>query len=475
MKGKKLIIAAVVCVALLAGAAVWLLATPTATTQAGDKTLVLHSGTAADIQSLTIQNQYGPFNVQAKDGGFEVHDIPPMLVDYQLFVAMMNGSANMAAMRRLETTGGDVAAFGLDRPQATVDIEFADGSLSLAIGAQEAVSGGYYFQANGQPDVYLMAGEMAALYLLEPKMYIDHRATPPLEASSPLSAVLGAQFTGGSLDVPLSIQAATSSPELELRALSFGAVTHLVTRHDDWYEMDQTYGIEVLGSLLGIPAQDIVDYNCTEAEMAAYGFDQPWLTAEFDLQNGPDSPVEDYTLSLVPYDKGGWLLAVNHYGIVYQIGDLPFMNIDGGKLMLRWYLSPMIMDVSGLTVTTPTNQMDFHLQGDDNATRQVNLNGEALDMEAFRQFYKLLVSAANDGEAPPVSQPEGAPSLTIEYRYQNGVKQPDVIEFYPAGGRKLLVVVNGNAMEFGMREMYLQRVLSACEALPQGATFDTNW
>lgn len=437
--------------------------------------LLLREGDITEIISVNIQNTHGAYTVTAKDGGYEVFDIPAPLVDYERFLLLMNDCATLKALRVVDENPTDLALFGLDKPQATLHVEYLRGApFDLRIGNTEPVSGNVYAEHGGR--VYLIKQPYAQSYLNPARALISPYVTEPLALSSPLSAVLDATFTGGPLAQPVVLQAVVSTNEdLVREATSFGAASHLVRVGNDTFELDQTYGVEVLGSLLGIQAQDIVAYNCTAEQFAEHGFNKPWMQVAFQLMNNTEGKVQNLQLTIVKQAEDQYLMRRGEEDVIYQVGSLPFLGIDPGPLMMRWYLSPLILDLDSVSVTLPETTLDFQISGEANADKQATLNGQPMEIETFRKFYRLLTSASHDGALLDAPAPTGQPLLTVQYTYLDKAKQPDLIQFYAADARKIIVVLNGNMVEYGLREMYVTRLLEAATALQTGTDFEENW
>ena len=67
---------------------------------------------------------------------------------------------------------------------------------------------------------------------------------------------------------------ADSDEELLRQAVSFGAVTHIITE-PVLHEADPTALTTVADSLMGLLSEGVVAYNCTDETLAEYGFDDP--------------------------------------------------------------------------------------------------------------------------------------------------------------------------------------------------------
>jgi hypothetical protein len=438
--------------------------------------VVFESREPTDIDRVTAENANGGFLVAYnKDlGGYDVDDIPADLVDMDAFINLLTRSGAVSALTRLQANSGNLANYGLESAQASIAIAYADGTtFSFSIGNREPISGDYYMRVNADPSLYLFAAENAQVFLASKETYISHEVTPELAVSSPLTAVKDVTFTGTALPEPITIQSVgAGSDEVRLAAQSFGAVTHLV-RGRGVHELDQTYGITVIGSLLGIKAVSVRGYSLDAQKISALGFDTPYIEAGFDLKNGTDD-VTHYLLSVVKADDGTYLARVSGKDAVYVIEKPAFADIQYSKLILRWFLSPLLLDISGLTVDTGTQKLDIAYTRGSNQDQSATANGQAVDISLFQSFYRLVTSASSDGDYLPGAVVSGNPVMTITYHYKDGVKADDVISFYPGSARRLLAQVNG-VTEFDIRESFITRVVEACSALMSGKPIEESW
>lgn len=468
----RLLFAAGVVVCVLAGVLAFLLLNPPG---AETQSYVFSDRAATDIDRVQITNAQGSFQVTAQDGGYLIDDIPSELIDIDRFIEFMVACSDVRALQRVDTGAHALADFGLEEPAATVEVTYTDGgALTLQLGAQEPLSGDYYCSVGDGAAVYLLAAETAENYLIVKQSLISFYVTPPLEVSSALSALQDVTFSGGPLDRPVTIESVSAGDE-EVRTLarSFGAATHIV-RGAGVYELDQTYGLTVLEPLCGMTAQAIVAYGLS-AQQEDEMFAEPYMQVAFDYKNGGDT-AEHFVVRFLPAAEDGSLFYANAQGsgVVYVIERKAFFDISYEKLLLRWFLSPLLMDVTGVTVVDGARTYAFVVDNTDAKNPVVTLDGAPLDVELFRSFFRLLGSAANDGtylgEQPA---PEGTAAMTITYHYGGG-KADDVMALYPGESRRVNVYVNG-VCEFAMRDAFVQRVQEALSALEAGESFDINW
>lgn len=473
---KRLIRLLIAEIAVTAALAVALAALLLSTPDSGTQTRVFAARAVTEIVSVQVENERGGLSVSTQDGGYLVDGVPSELVDTQTFIDFLTACSHVSALQQVADNPDDLTPYGLTQPQAQMTAAYADGeSLTLYLGAQESISGSYYFSVEGDDGVYLLSEEYAQWYLIVKESLISFLVTPELTTSSALSAVLDVTFSGGGLEEPVTIESVSAGDEtVRQLARSFGAPTHIV-RGAGVYELDQTYALEMLTPLCGMTGQSIYYYGLTEEQEDALGFAQPYMQVEFDYKTGDDT-VEHYILRFLPATDDGSYFYVNARGsgLVYLVARPAFIDLEYDKLLLRWFLSPLLMDVTGITVEGSAGRYDFAIDNTDTRNPVVTLDGAEVDITLFRSFFQLLGSAANDGDyLGEQPAPAGSPVMTITYHYSDG-KANDVMALYAGGTRRVNVYVNG-VCEFAMKDAFVQRVEQALPALAAGENFDINW
>ena len=477
--------------------------------------IVFVSGQATDVRSVTVSNEHGDFHFyfDFEEGGYVTDDIPPYLVDLDAFAEFMTHSAQLTALRVIpsdtsdasltgdasRSEGSPLQESGVNSPLASVQIEFFNGSkFALAIGAMERVSGNYYALVSGTSnevsrsadiessgnDVYIIPRSLAQQFLLPKTQIITKHLTPQLMLSSPLSAIRDITFEGGGLSKPVVIRSTTGADtETALAARSFGTATHIVYGASH-YQLDQACGIEIFGSLFGITG-DIAGYDLSDEEFAVLGFDNPYMTIRYDMVNDMAGNLIPMLLRIVPAEDGRFYATLNDICAVFIIDRLPFIDIQFEKLPLRYFLTPMLMDLSTVTVSTPNGSYRFDIDNTNSRDPVITHNGTSnvLNVTLFRSFFRLITSASHDGTYLGVlPRPAGNALLQITYTYTSpehptkfsSEKQPDTLALYPGEMRRANVFVNG-AGEFAMRDLFVQRVTEGLKNLILGLPIEENW
>lgn len=426
-----------------------------------------------DIQTLSVSNSFGDYQVRSEEDGYVFDDIPANLVDVEGFYELMYHASAFGALRCVTEKADNLADYGLDAPKAAVKVAFSDGeTFALSVGKEEPVSGNYYGSVDGDDGVYLFSEEDILYFLVRKETYITAQVTPELAVSSPLTAIRDITFAGRAFEKPITVKAVTDADtETKLLAKSFGPATHIV-RLKGVYELDQTYGVEMLGSVLGIRALDVVGYNLSEEDLIKLGFDDPYFRVSFGLKNGTDY-IADYELSMVP-EKEYYLATMKDSGIVYRIEPPAFVGLDYTKLCMRWFLSPLLSDLKSVSVEGNGKKYAYIYSKSESGDVTVTANGQPIDKENFYVLYRLITGAASDGKYLEDPSAEGEPLLTIVYEYKDSAKPNDVMKLYKGSPRRVNVEVNG-VVEFDMRASFVDALLLGCEHSLTGESIDENW
>lgn len=239
--------------------------------------------------------------------------------------------------------------------------------------------------------------------------------------------------------------------------------------------MDRTNGQEIFASLFGIHAEAIVAYGLDEAELENRGFDDPDMTVRAVIRNGnaPDAPEETWVLRAVCQEDGRVWLTFNDGGVIYCVAPPAFMDARYENFVSRWFVSPLMVDVRTLVVEYDGASFTYEIGGS-SAEPIVTHRGKELDLDRFRAFYTLAVSAASNSSEVLDAEANGSARMRVKFIYRDSEKQADVLELYDLDARSCLVAVNGVA-EFAMRNGYERAVKAAVEVLDGGGALPQSW
>ncbi len=469
------IVVILIVVVLLVVAAVWLFTAPTTTEESTAEGGYILQTSPENVIEIKVNNMGGSYTMNRQGESAFIGEISDSILNVEYVTMLIDECSNIAYEELVEAQPDDLSLYGLDNPLSTVDISYADTtSLTLLFGDEEIVSGGRYAKLADSPEVYLFAGGRTVRFMGGQEQFIDYIIVPPNQTPDLLGIVGDVTISGTQLPQAVTIKAVDSTDsELMTQALSFGAVTHMITS-PGLYEVDPSYLTKFAESLLGLISEGIVDYNCTDEELAQYGFDTPLLEIEFDVREATDAPYERSVIKLSQLPDGSPIVTVDDEGVVYKILDgLDFTDVSYDKLILRWFLSPLITEISQIELSVDGKDYLYILSGDTTQDLSATCNGQTVDTAQFRQLYTLLVSAAGEGMLPErVSPPDSTPVFSLTYHYKNEQKSPDALRLYESENlRRMLVEINGQC-EFEMLQDYAPAVAEAAQALLAGQSVE---
>lgn len=438
----------------------------------------------SEITEIAISNQYDNYSVYQEEGGFAIADLPMENVSAEYLLMLLDEAARVEYLEQVfhtekQLTESSLAAFGLDQPAASALIRYTPGdSLHLLFGGMERVSRGQYFMVKGDNAVYLMDHSRVVRFLQPLKRFINLEIVPVRKFTSPLSTIKYLHLSGRAFPEPIIISEVRADNEADMReSLGFGATTHII-RSPHLHKVDQKEALDVFESLTGLLNIEVLDYNCDDAALAHYGFDDPLVIADYIYDKGDGSEPARIILKAVLY-QGDYILVRDDQRIVHRVEKKAFLVTSYEKLASRWFLSPFITDVQSIEISAGGHNYRFELLGEDNRSLDVTLNGARLDINLFRKFYTLLISASNDGQLiqPDLSlktRQASMPVLVVNFYYRDPLKEPDSMSFSPGSLRRHYVTVNG-ITEFTCLERYAQVLETALLAIVKGEDFRTDW
>ncbi len=84
-------------------------------------------------------------------------------IDNSAVATMVAGLTDVKAVSVVDTEGADVAAFGLETPQLTLDVKYSDGSeYTFKFGIVNSYNGHQYMSFTGSDDVYMVEATLAS-------------------------------------------------------------------------------------------------------------------------------------------------------------------------------------------------------------------------------------------------------------------------------------------------------------------------
>ncbi|SDN69210.1 DUF4340 domain-containing protein [Acetanaerobacterium elongatum] len=502
MSGKKLgkkpltLIIGIVVLLLLAGLMVYLLKTPAdknaSSSAASSEGPTILGKTVKDIKSVDVVNETGSFTISKSGENYTVTNFlaPGATEVNTLSAAKFSSSVIASAVESLTTmtSGGTVedgtknlALYGLDKPAATLKINFNDGkSFALDVGKEAPDNINYYVLDKQANKVLLIANTSMAISKNAKETYADTTLFPTAESVMPASSDASSsnsqakptvkQFTfGGTLrpePVVLEQKPATEAKN-EKSALTDSGF-RVVSPKNRIAGLNPVSKTEQ--AMWGVTASSTYAVAPTPEQLAETGLAEPYSTMKVVYEGGQAE------LKLGKQTAEGYYCQTSLSDAIFVVAksSVPWAEYTAFDFYDKFTIIPNIKDVSALTIDVNGKSYRFEIGHDksDDTKIIVKQAGKDVNDEAFRSLYRLCIGAA--GESILTEQPTTPAVMKFTYEYVDTSRKADVLEFKAINERQLGLIVNGQG-DFAIRSIYMDKVIASIDPVLKGEKIETEW
>ncbi|MDD2955741.1 MAG: DUF4340 domain-containing protein [Oscillospiraceae bacterium] len=478
-KRTRVLIFSLIGLAALGGVLAALLYTapaPEESSSTADNTVSLLSKATSDLSSLRVVNESGTLDFSRDGETFALAGLEGIPLNQPRVENTTRGLVAMVASQLAEESPSDLSKYGLDSPWATAAATYTDGStFEVKLGSDAAGVGGVYAMVSGDSNVYVLPTSYRTNFSYVLTDYVKMILTPDVDSTQTMVDSL--RLTGSSYSQPIELHVVDDESDL---ASTFGVVSHMITEPKR-SEMDIDRGTEMIASIFSMSGVSVAEVNYDDSVYEAYGFNEPFARAELFYQVSEEGGLVPLTVTVARAEDGTLYATVDGVKVIYVVEPALWMTTSYADIVSGLFFLPYINDVSKVTVTWPGESYEFTIStktstnenGTEVSENTVRSGGETLDTEKFKLFYRLLISATNDGGFVEGAEPEGEPALSIQYEYSAG-GEPDVLSFYEGPTRKVYVSKNGT-IDFTMRSSFVDKVKEACPVVVANGDVDPNW
>ena len=448
------------------------------TTSTIDPALVLQPEDKGDIVSITLENTLGSFTARLHDHDGDSHwiidelDVNEALLSQTMLESLAATVSNMTARSVIEENPTDLAQYGLDKPQATVTVNYTDGSFVMKIGDVVTSGSANYIMINDDPTVYsYYTYEITGLMTYDSLSMISTAVMPTYdnEAAPRIKKIT---VTRKDLEKPIILEALPEVPE---GSDSIQVYSYAFTSPGDVY-LDLYTGTEYLYAMFGLSAQKAAYIEDTDETRAATGLDDPFCEVDMLVEdviyrlyigNAITEETVDEETGITSTEVTGYYGISNKVpGMIYifNASDLVWATMEPDAYMSALFLVPYIYDID--TVSYHDNDVAFTVtitgNNDENA---MYMDGEEIDASLFRTFYQFLVSCR--GEEMYTDEARGDFIAEFTYKYEDD-RGDDTVTFYSSDeDRTVIIAINGNNV-FKTKWNYGVRLLENAQAFISG-------
>ncbi len=429
---------------------------------------VKNSSSEYSIKSVEIQGADGE-----KDYKYVINELEKYTQKESSVTSLVSNVNKLYSSSKIEDKVEDLSKYGLDKPSSVVTYETVDKTYTINVGS-EAPDGSFYTMIDGDEALYTIDSSIANLFNSNYVDFLDTTLIPAETETLEDGTTQTPKITSFELersDLPAKIKLL---PNDNTEQLAYSSIYKMVSpiESDINYQIDSEY----MAKIFGMSASKVeAIYDSSKA--SEYGFDKP--TAKFTVQySGKTKTITVGNKA----ESGEYRVLVDNNGLVYNASEetLVFMTVTADDMISGLAIVPSITDVKTVNVMLDGKTYKYDLtnekvkdedSGEESLqTTKVVYDGKELDLDIFRKYYQLLLSASV--EKINYDNTKGDLVASIEYLYTDGGS--DKIELYQAENRRMIVAINGEAKYEG-RIAYYDKLVKETQNLLSGKAVDTDW
>ncbi len=384
-------------------------------------TVTVYQTEKDNIVSLTITNPEETYTLAQQGETWIVTKEPSVILNASNVESLLYECANIVGQELVNENAQDLAPYGLDKPDRTVEIKLKDGTVvKVLIGAATFEHSVSYLMIEGETKVYTkstsgcntLTGSLSAL--MSNNIY-------SMDTSE--IGFVKIERAGGET---ISLERVKKSAEGEDAAFEWTMRTPL-NKKANTYRIEE----ELLTNLLSQKATRVIPIPESGKN---YGFDNP--RAIYTITSLDKS--KSYTVTVGGEEDANTYLRLSGNQSVYAVATemLDFLNLSYLDLVDKLVHLENIKDVSEIGLSGLGKSYTLKISGTENATYKIG--EKAIDEEVFKDVYQTIIGLYLDDFATTSG---GETAFTITYKKRDGSQS--VVKCLSYDDRNYLVKVNG--------------------------------
>lgn len=406
---------------------------------------------ATPMKAIRIQNENDDFSIRYNDEAklYQLDGYEDLYLDTELIVTLRAYAETIEAIDQVKDAS-NLAAFGLDEPQATATITYTDDSTArLFVGNATPSESGYYCRLEGTDGVYIFESDTVSSFCFRSTAFVRTVLVSPPDVKTDdtdgKALLKEVSFAGTAHPVPLVMRRSYYNDSEELTYFSYIISAPYMRCTNDATSNS-------LSQLQGIIAEQALILHPTDEQKKKMGFDNPLMDIHLtmaveteaessntstdsdssSLVDRNDTPKKyynslDYHLVVGSVnEKGNYIAMVDGTDAIFLISkesygfffDCTYQNAVNEYLFLKH-----IEYLSRISVKLNDQIYDFNLthypnKEDTNDQLVVTMDDKTLSTEEFRELYELLMGLKRYGV--PEKEPTTQVPLEISLYDTNG-------------------------------------------------------
>ncbi|MCL2086728.1 MAG: DUF4340 domain-containing protein [Oscillospiraceae bacterium] len=388
-----------------------------------------------EIETVEITNQMSSYTIQknrTKTDEYYIESFGDSVKTNQAEFSKNLGYLALLPANELVEENADLDKYGLKTPLASINVYFDDDSYTLKIGLQTGNLS--YISINDEKSVYVIDGFKVAPLLSDELSYVERNVFQHSgEAFSRLEVV-------GTYDEPIVITPGDRGGYLmsePVRAML----------HPD-------NSVDYINSLFNLTADSVAFVS----NSAGKTLDKE--TADYIVSARLEDESELVLFIGEKTDEGYYATSNTAPGVMFIVNEhnLPWVTSTIEDIIMGVALMPYIFDLSEFSVEADERVISITVVGDELNEEFLYNDEVVLPPERAKELYRFMISA--QAESVYTKATQGARLARFTYRYEDTTQPDDIVEFFRADDRGLIISINGKP-SFRCRETYLDGLIQS--------------
>jgi len=413
------------------------------------------------IKDITVENAFCEYTLELITGTYDngeeyvngkIKEMEGVVVpDTQSLNNLAYYAVDLFARQIITDDLSRKAEFGLDDPEVTVTYNFKDGSTDvLLLGAVDASAHGRYALYNDV--IYLAYDAAIGLYAKDYASFVSAGITPEYNVEEDDFSYREIKFSG--TYYPEEIVVSYDKEAFVQNEYVLSTSAYKLTCGDIVKKANMDTIEKRFVTIYNLVATEIAEVCPTEATIAKYGLDKPYIQIDFAIYNDDTRTEATEYLIKISEPKDGVCYAMNQYNdtiFVLSVDGVDAFGLTFSDLVNKMTLIPYITKVGEIEYNTPDGKYVFTLEhftnDNDEADIVVECEGRRLITKYFRTLYTSTIGITGDDyldlEDIPDIDTLGEPEVEVIIKYADGGRDDDVISMYKGPTLRYYVAYNG--------------------------------
>ncbi len=406
-----------------------------------DKTVKTDSADITQLQQIDVTNADDTYTILRDDktNSYYIKDYQDIDLADTMVTTLRSYTETIAAAQKVSDVA-DLSAYGLDKPQVTASISYADGtSARLLLGNQTPSTSGFYGRLEGDDNVYIFDANTAALFRFQASAFVNTTliTAPTVKSNDKYGAALLKEisFTGSAFPTPLVMRRSNHNDSEDLAYFSY-----IITA--PYLRCTTDKASAALAAFTSLTADQALFLHPTEEQKKKLGFDDPLMkitatmAVETEETTASDSDDEvkiknyynivNYNLIIGSTDQNGnYITMLEGVDAIFLVSKASYEFVLGRtyeNTVNTYLFFKHISSLERISVEFNGEKHDFHLThypDEEHADDQlvITKDGKVYSTEEFRELYELIM--ALERHDIPDEEPTGDASLILSL-YETG-------------------------------------------------------